>query len=175
MNAPWVHLSTDERVAWHWNRWRRAVPAAAALFAALVLAAPMLAPAPVVPLLPLLCLIVWGLYQPRLMPPWAALLIGIASDLTMALPLGVNATLMPLLAIGLREVGARLGARRFLVDWAIAGPLIAVYQLLALGLAGLVGTVRDPSLLVGQVLLSWALFPAIARAAAWAQRRIGFA
>lgn len=174
MNTPWTHLSHDERVAWHLGRWRRTLPAIIGLLAALALAAPMLAPAPVVPLLTLLCVIVWSLYQPRLMPPWAAFVIGVATDLALVLPLGVNATLMPLLVFILREWSPLLGKRRFFLDWLIVGPLIAAYQLLAFGLASLVGVPRDPTLLVGQILLSWALFPAIARAAAWMQQQIGF-
>lgn len=172
MTGPWVTLSADERFAWHWDQWRRALPALGVLVLAALLAAPVLGPAPLMPLLPLLGVIVWSLYQPRLMPPLAAFAIGAVTDLAMALPLGVNATLMPVLVLVLRWAGAKLGKRAFLLDWLGVGPVIAAYQLAAWALAGLVGGVRDPSLLVGQTLISWAVFPAIARAAAWVQARI---
>ena len=171
--TPWTQLSADERIGWHWSWWKRAIPAVVAFAAALALAAPVLAPAPLVPLFPLMCVIVWGLYQPRLMPPWAALAIGVASDLALALPIGVNAALMPALALLLRAGGG--GARRFALDWLIAAALVCGYQLAALGLAALIAPPRDPALLVGQTLLTAALFPAFARAAAWAQTRIGLA
>lgn len=173
MSGPWTNLSADERVAWHWGRWRRALPLLAALVAALALAAPMLAPSPLVPLWPLLFVIAWSLYAPELMPAWAALIVGLATDLALAVPPGVNATLMPVLALLVRAGGPQLGARDFWIDWLLTGPVIAIYQLLAVGLAGLIGAGRDPMLVIGQVLLGWALFPAVARLVAWGQRRIG--
>ena len=173
MNALWSDAMSDAPTPWTLGRWRRALPTLCAVAAAGLVATPMFGPAPVVPLLPLLCVIVWSLYQPRLMPPLAATIIGIATDLALAVPIGVNATLMPLCAILLRAGGARLAVRRFGIDWLMVGPLLIGYQLLAALIAGLIDTPRDPGLLVGQTLVSWALFPAIARAAAWAQARIG--
>ncbi len=173
MNGPWVTLSPDERFAWHWGQWRRALPALLVLAAAGLLAAPMVTPAPLVPLLPLLGVIVWSLYQPRLLPPLAAFAIGVVTDLAMALPLGINATLMPALVLLLRWGGPRLGERGFLIDWMCAGPVIALYQAAAWALGGAIGESRDPALLIGQTLITWAVFPAVARAAAWTQRQIG--
>ncbi len=173
MSQPWPDLISDQRLPRGPIRWRRALPLLVALAACVAVAAPMLAPAPVVPLLPLLCVMVWSVYQPRLMPPWAALLVGVASDLAMATPLGINATLMPLLALLLGAGGIWAGPRPFALDWLLAGLVIAVYQALAVGLAGLIGPPRDPGLLVAQTLLSWAILPAVARLAAWTQRIIG--
>jgi len=107
------------------------------------------------------------------MPPWAAVLVGLTTDLAQASPLGVNATLMPALTLVLRDLEARLGPRSFALDWAMIGPILIMYQLLAWGVLALLGATRDPLLLMPQVLISWAIFPAMARGAAWAQRRIG--
>lgn len=167
-------LRADERAAWHWRWWKRGLPALAAVLSVLLVAAPPVAPIPVAPLLPLLCVIVWTLYQPRLMPTWAALIVGLATDLALAMPVGVNATLMPALTLALRNAEPYLGQRSFAIDWALTGPVIAVYQLAACALMALVGATRDPTLLIAQTLITWAVFPAVARAAVWAQRRIGF-
>lgn len=169
MTAPWASLSWAERLRWLAERGRVGVPALAAVLCALALTAPMPGAAPVLPPLPLLVVIVWSLYQPELMPPWGALIAGVATDVAGGLPLGVNATIMPLVALALREGAGGRGARRFGTDWLLAGPVLGLSAL-----AGwwMLGTARDPSPLVAQTLIGWALFPAVARACAWAHRRL---
>jgi len=170
---PWQALPPEKRAVSPTRRWRRGLPVVGALALAWLTTLPAFGRAPMIPMLPLLCVIVWALYQPRLMPPWAALIVGVVTDLALALPLGVNATLMPALTLVLRELDARIGVRGFVLDWAAIGPLLIGYQLLAWSLLALVGTVRDPLLLFPQTFISWAVFPAAARGAAWMQRVIG--
>lgn len=148
------------------------MPLVGALATAWSMTFPAFGPAPIIPALSLLCVIVWALYQPRLMPPWAAFIVGAATDLALALPLGINATLMPALALILRDLESWLGVRRFAIDWALVGPLLTGYQMLVWGTLALLGTLRDPLLLLPQIVISWAVFPVVARGAAGMQRVI---
>lgn len=154
------------------SRLAAAVPALGAVMLALPLGAPELAPAPLVPLLPLLWLLAWGQYQPRLIAPWAAMLAGVVADLAMALPPGVNATLLPALALLMRTGSEAAQRRAFWKDWLIAGPVLIGYQMALLALSRAALPAHDPALVAGQTLVSWALYPAMARAVAWAERRL---
>lgn len=151
---------------------RDALPAVGAVLSALLMTAPLFGPAPLVPHLPLLVVIVWSLYHPRLLPPLLALGVGIVTDLALAMPLGVNATTLPAAALLLPPIGRRLGSRPFRTDWLLAGPTIAIALLATWQLAAIAGVGRDPALMGPQWLITWALFPAAARVSAWAQRLV---
>lgn len=172
MTAPWTSLTAIERAELAGGRARRALPALVTVLTALLVTAPVFGPGASVPHLPLLMVVVWRLYQPALMPPWAALVAGVIADLALALPLGVNATALPAAAMALRVLRQRFGHRPFLLDWLLALPFLALALLLGWQLTGLAGHPRDPAGLLPQLLTTWALFPAVARASAWGYRRI---
>lgn len=170
MNAPWGALTSAERVRWLAERGRFGVPALIAVGCALVVTLPVPGAMPVLPPLTLLVVIAWGLYRPTLMPPWAALVAGVAADLAGGLPLGINATLMPAVALLLRESAGWLGARRLVTDWLLAGAIVALYA--AAGWWMLGTATRDPTPLVAQTLIGCALFPAVAHASAWVDGKL---
>ncbi len=85
--------------------WRVAVPALSVLGLLWLMTAPLLLPVPVFPQLGLLGIFVWATFQPGLMPPWLAFLLGIVADLLFAQPIGVNATLFA------AHCGVRSGVR----------------------------------------------------------------
>lgn len=146
--------------------WRLLVPALLGLLAIALVAAPIFTRVPLVPQLPLLVVGAWALYQPRLMPPWLALLIGIATDLALALPVGLNGALLALTAFLLDQAGQTRQTRPFVMDWLLAGVIIAVYQLLVTEMAALQGTRWSLMAMVPQLLISWVLFPAVTRISA---------
>lgn len=152
--------------------WRLLVPAVFAAVSVVLAAGPMFTPVPFVPMLPMLVVGVWALYQPQLMPPWFALIIGLVTDFTLALPAGVHATLMPALAFFLDHGNRKQQTRPFLLDWLLAGFVVALYQLLATELAALGGARRPFSTLLPQLLVTWALFPAVTRISAWTYGRM---
>lgn len=151
--------------------WRLLVPLALGLAAIVLMAAPVFAPAPAVPHLALLIVGVWALYVPRLMPPLLALSLGIAADLALGLPLGVEATLMPTVAVLLAR--AHGGPRRpILMDWLLAGAVIAAYLWARTELVALGGAARPGARLLPQLLTTWALVPAATRLSAFVYGKV---
>lgn len=126
-----------EQFHWLLDHWRFGVPVLFAMFCLIAMTAPIMLPVPVMPHLALLAVLVWSLFQPRLMPPWTAFLIGLVTDLALALPLGMNATLLPLLTLAVAAIDRRFGHRSFNFDWLAAAALILVYEMLAWQLVAL--------------------------------------
>ena len=127
MTSPWRSMSSRERLHFVTGHWRYAVPAIASVIAIGLMAVPIFTPAPSVPHLALLVVYVWAAFQPTMMPPWLAFMLGLLADLWLALPLGTNATLLPLLALIAGFVERRFGHRPFLFDWLLVIP--AIYAL----------------------------------------------
>lgn len=145
--------------------WRILAPLGLGMAAIVLMAAPVFAPEPAMPHLALLVVGVWALYVPRLMPPLLALALGVAVDLALGLPLGVEATLLPAVALALSRVHD--GPRRpILLDWLLAGGLIAAYLWGRTELVALGGGVRPGARLLPQLLTTWALVPAVTRLSA---------
>lgn len=147
-------------------------PTLAALLAILPLTAPVGPHVPLVPMLPLLVVGVWALYQPALMPAPAALLVGLATDAALGQPLGVHATLMPAVALGLRLAHPFVQRAPFLLDWALALGALLLYALATAGLLALAGVRAEAWMALPQAVTSWLLFPAVARLSALAFRRL---
>lgn len=147
-------------------------PTLAALLLVLPLTAPVAPQLPLVPLLPLLVVGVWALYQPALMPPAAALLVGIATDAALGQPLGVHATLMPAGALGLRLAHPFVQRAPFWLDWALALVALLLYAMAAVGLLALAGVRTEVWMALPQAVTTWLLFPAVARLSAQAFRRV---
>lgn len=143
MNTPWASLTAEERLAVRINRWRQLVPSLTCLLALFVMSAPIVTSMPSMPHLALLTVLVWGLFQPVLMPPHVALLLGVVTDAALGLPLGINAVLMPAMAVAVAALERRYRHRPYSVDWALAALLVLAYQFFGWQLLRFVG--GDPS------------------------------
>jgi rod shape-determining protein MreD len=163
-------MNSAERRRYWWGHWRLGVPAATTLFLVLVMTAPLIVPVPVFPQLALLGIFVWATFQPGLMPPWAAFLIGMVADLLFAQPLGVNATLFAAAAGFVRTFEARYGHHGHGFDWGVAILLILGFELATWGLMSLAGRPVPLLPLAWQVLTSIAAYPLVVWFCAAAQR-----
>jgi rod shape-determining protein MreD len=136
------------------------LPAFTILAGALVLALPIPMVMGGLPMLPLLLLVAWSGVQPRLIPGWAAFLLGLLADALTGLPLGVlGASFVGVRVLG-SLAGARAGGRGLIEEWLAGAALLmaaAAFQMAALALAG--SAVAPQGILV-QALLSILLYPA---------------
>ena len=151
--------------------WRRIVPAASVVLAGLLSTAPIPVAAPIMPLLPLLTLAAWALFQPAMMPAWAGFPLGLTVDLLTGAPLGLNATLLPVatLTVGLLE--RRLGGQAYGFDWGVMAVVIAVHQALCWPLLWL-GGVEGPAMpLLLQAATTLIAYPLVAAFVGRLQRR----
>lgn len=173
MNTPWASLSAEERLAIRVGRWRRLVPTLTCLLALFVMAAPIVTASPSMPHLALLTVLVWGLFQPALMPPHVALLLGILTDAVLGLPLGINGVLMPATAVAVAALERRYGHRPYALDWVLVGLLVLVYQFLGWQLLRFVD--GDPAFgpLLWQAATTVLAYPVVVAIIARIQRRWG--
>lgn len=148
------------------------VPAGTVFLATLVMLLPIPLAWAVMPHIALLFVIIWASVQPRLIPAWAAFLLGLFADLLFGGPMGVWAVIFPATAIVVRLVEARLEGHSLAVDWAFAALLLILAQLVAWQLLGFVG--RNPGFwpMLAQALLSILAYPMVASVAARLQRRL---
>lgn len=79
---------------------------------------------------PLLFVIIWGVLQPRLLPAWLALVLGMVADAATGMPLGVRTLVFPLIIVTIQFSLTRLILRHLWVDWVAAAMLILLSQLL---------------------------------------------
>ncbi len=172
MTAPYRLMGPRER-ARYWRAYaERAVPGLVTLGLTAAMTAPLFAAVPVMPNLALLGVLVWASYQPGLMPAWLAFLLGGAADLLFAVPLGVEATLLPAVVLFVRLAEVRFGPHRYGFDWAFAAAVILVasvveWQLLALG--GVDGPLAP---LLVQAATTILAYPAVVALFAGIQRRL---
>lgn len=168
---PWRLMNAAERRRYWWGHWRLGAPALTTLGLVLLMTAPLIVPVPVFPQLALLGIFVWATFQPALMPPWAAFLIGIVADLLFAQPVGVNATLFAAAAAFVRLFEARYGHHAHGFDWGVATALIVIFELATWQLMALAGA-PVPLLPLGwQVASSIAAYPLVVAICSTAQRR----
>ena len=169
--APYRLMTRGERWRWWTGQWRRALPGAVTLALLLLMTLPLFTIFPVLPQLGLLGVFVWATFQPGLMPPWLACLLGIAADLLSGLPLGINATLFPATALFVRLFEAKFGHHVYRFDWAVLAAVTLVYALLSWQFLRFTGI--DARLL--PLLLQWlttvAAYPAVVVLCARIQRR----
>lgn len=170
-SAPYRLMSREERLTWWTGQWRRTVPALFTLGLVVLMTAPIFAPLPLMPQLGLLSVFVWATFQPALMPPWLAFTIGIVSDLLFGLPLGVNATLLPVTAMFVRGFESRFGHHVYSFDWIMLAAVALVFQLLGWQAARFAGSSSEFSPLLVQWLTTVAAYPAIVSLCATLQRR----
>jgi rod shape-determining protein MreD len=171
-SAPPLRLmNRRERRRYVLGYWRATVPALTVLALLWLMTAPLLLPVPVFPQLGLLGIFVWATFQPGLMPPWAAFLLGIAADLLFAQPIGVNATLFAATAAFVRGFEARYGHHGHVFDWGLASGVLVVFGLLTAQLMALAGRPVPLPPLFWQLVTSIIAYPIVVWLCAAIQRR----
>ncbi|MEY2883328.1 MAG: rod shape-determining protein MreD [Pseudomonadota bacterium] len=168
---PWRLMNTAERRRYWWGHWRLFVPTGVTFALLFLMTAPLLVPVPVFPQLGLLAIFVWAMFQPGLMPPWAAFLIGIIADLLFAQPIGVNATLFAATAAFVRVFEARYGHHAHGFDWGVASIVVIVFELLTAQLMALAGRPIPLQPLAWQAVTSIIAYPLVVWLCALVQRR----
>jgi len=172
VNAPYRLLSPTDRVHF-WSAFaRRGIPGALTLLLTALMTMPLFASFPLMPHFALLGVFVWATLQSELMPPWLAFLIGLAADLLLGLPLGVNATLLPMVAIFVRIFQATYGRHRYGFDWALAALVILAFEAMGWQLLAFAGTHGPFAPLLIQVLTTILAYPAVVWLCARLQRGI---
>lgn len=169
---PWRLMNAAERRTYWLGHWRLGVPAGVSLGLVFLMTAPVLVPAPVLPCAGLLGVFVWTTFQPGLMPPWAAFLIGAVADLLLAQPLGVNATLFAAAAAFVRAFEARYGHHTHGFDWGMAALLVVAFELATWQAMALAGQPVPLAPLGWQVLTSIAAYPLVVWLCGVVQRRV---
>ena len=164
-------MSAGERRRYLFSHWRLLVPSLSVLALLLVMTLPLLMPVPVFPQLGMLAIFVWATFQPGLMPPLAAFLLGMCADLLFAQPLGVNATLYASMAAFVRIWETRYGHHGHNYDWGVASVVIIAFAALTSQLMALAGR-PVPLLPMGwQVATSIIAYPIVVALCAAIQRR----
>ena len=172
MNAPYRLLSPDDRVRFWTGFAQRGIPGVLTLLLTALMTAPLFASFPLLPHFALLGVFVWSTLQVELMPPWLAFLIGVAADLLLGLPLGINATLLPLVAIFVRVFQGTYGRHRYGFDWALAAIVILVFEALGWQLLAFAGTHGPFAPLLIQALTTVLAYPPVVWLCARLQRGI---
>ena len=171
MSTDYRLRSPTDRLRWLVASWRGLVPATSILFLLFLMTAPIVLPWPGLPELGLLGVFVWATFQPGLMPPWVAFVLGLVADLLFGLPFGVEAMLFALTALFVRVFESRFGRHRFGFDWMILA-LVAVLNAglgcLLLGFAGVDTPLRP---LMIQAATTTATYPLVVLFCARLQRR----
>ena len=171
MSPPWRTLSQNDRPTMVAGRWRQLVPLLTCLAALFLMTMPVVTSGPSMPHLALLTVLVWGLFQPTLMPPHLAFGLGVLTDAVLGLPLGVNATLLPALALAIGALERRYGHRPYALDWLLAGLLVLAYQVLTWKLLGFVGGELPFVPLLGQAATTMLAYPLAVAVIGRIQRR----
>jgi rod shape-determining protein MreD len=172
MSIPWSQLTRDEKQQRLLGSWRLALPTGITLLSLLIMLLPVWVPGPLMPQMGLLGVAYWVLSRRSLMPPLSMFIIGLAQDLWLGTPLGLNALL--LLGFGLVLSGQVqvFASRPFSFGWLTMLPVAALYALLSWVLMQMfIGPVSFlPSLL--QAVTTALCYPVALWAHARVQRRI---
>ncbi|MFZ4689590.1 MAG: rod shape-determining protein MreD [Polymorphobacter sp.] len=164
-------MNAAERRLYWWGHWRLGVPAATTLLLVLVMTAPLVVPVPVFPQVALLGIFIWATFQPGLMPPWVAFLVGLIADLLFAQPLGLNAALFAAAAAFVRVFEARYGHHTHGFDWGVAAAAIIAFELATWQLMTLAGRPIPLPPLGWQIVTSIVAYPVVVAFCALIQRR----
>ena len=127
----------------------------------------------VAPSFALMAVYYWSLYRPDLMPPIAIFLVGLYQDLLSGGPLGLWA-LIYLMVYGI-IVSQRLFfiGKAFFAIWFGLGVVVALTSMIMWGICSLYyGTVLSPLPIIGQAILTFAIYPVFGRAFGFVQRRL---
>jgi rod shape-determining protein MreD len=150
---------------------RLALPALSTLALLLLMTAPLPIVLPLMPPLGVLAVFVWSMFQPGLMPPWVAFLLGLVADVLFGQPLGVDATALALVAMFVRGFEARYGHHAHGFDWAMAALMTAAHALLVWQLMALAGREVALAPMGWNCLTGLLAYPAVAMLCGWLQRR----
>ena len=172
MRAPYRLMTGEERAGWRLGLARAGIPGLVTLGLIVLMTAPLFASAPALPELGLLAVFVWASFQPALMPPWLAFLLGLAADALTALPFGVNGTLYAACALGVRIYASRFGLHRYGFDWLVFLAFMLAYALLAWQFLRFTGHAGPFAPLLIQVVTTSLAYPAVIAGAARLQRRL---
>lgn len=164
-------MNAGERWRYLLGYWRVTVPALSVVALLWVMTAPLLLPVPVFPHLGLLGIFVWATFQPGLMPPWVAFLLGMIADLMFAQPIGVNATLFAVTAAFVRIFEARYGHHAHDFDWGMASLVSIAFALLNAPLMALAARPIPLAPLVWQIGTTILAYPMVVALCAAIQRR----
>lgn len=174
MNAPWRQMDWTERAGLLAGRgWRAAIPALTVFLAVLFGSRlPVVSSTPILPDLGLPLLIAWRLYQPSLMPIWAALPLGLASDIMLVQPLGIDSTAWPLALAVMEILERRFIGRTFAIDWAVAALAVLIATLADWRLTLLMGQTAMLTPLLPRAVLAILTVPIALRLAAKTEARL---
>lgn len=151
---------------------RRLVPSLSVLLAILLMALPLPLAWGVMPHLALLLVVIWASIQPRLMPVWAAFLLGLAADLLFGGPLGIWALLLPVSVAAVRLAETRVEGHSLALDWAFAALISGLALLFAWQALHFLGSSPPLWPFLAQALLTLFAYPPVAAVAARVQRRL---
>ncbi len=144
---------------------RHLLPFGVSLLLVLLTAAPTHLPAfsGIAPVLGLVSVFYWSIYRPDLLPPYAAFLLGLLSDIVSGLPIGVSAFVL-LLVQGVTASQRRFFiTRTFLVAWWGFGMVsAAAFGVSWLLLGVLFDRVVDNQALMFEFLMTLAVYPVLA-------------
>lgn len=165
-------MNRRERLRWWLGQWRLGVPALVTLGLVALLTLPLPSPLAALPHLGLLAVFVWAMFQPDLMPPWLAFLLGVLSDALLGQPLGIDATLFPAAVLFVRLFEARFGRHLYGAEWALCAAVALAYALLSwqmLGFTGHPGALRQALV---EAVVTVIAYPAVVALCAAVQREL---
>ena len=154
---------------------RNALPVALSLTLALFTVVPFGVPhlAKIVPALNLIAIFYWSVWRPDLLPPLAVFLVGLIQDIVGGVPLGLNAFAFLLVnGVTVSQRTVFIG-KPFVMSWAgftVVGSGAMALQWLIMSLLNF--TLIGPEPMVFQLLITLALFPAVALALNGLQRAV---
>lgn len=170
--VPWSQLSRDEKQLRLLRSWRLAAPTAFTIATLLLMMLPVWRHGPILPQFGLLGICYWATNRPGLMPAFAAFIIGLVQDLWLGMPLGVNASLLMLVALVLASQNLVFASRPFSFAWLMMVPITLLYSVGSWALGAFGGRQSDFHMLLVQSGATLLVFPIITSLHARVQRRI---
>jgi len=132
------------------------------LFLLSVTALPVPRFGPVKPALLLMAIYYWSIYRPTITPPWLCFSIGLLLDFVSGLPLGVNAIVLTLVQMIVRDQRRFLMGQPYITIWAVFSLVVALAAALQWALYGLVNFHWAPPMpIMMNLIASVFLFPAV--------------
>ena len=151
---------------------RRSIPAISVFLAMLVMALPVPFAWGIMPHFALLLVLIWASIQPRLMPAWAAFLLGLLFDSMVGLPIGHSALMFSAVVAAVRLAEVWVDGHSLFFDWLFASIIILAAQMLSIQILQLVGHATPLGPMLVQAALTIVAFPIMVVLAARIQRRL---
>ncbi len=169
---PWSQLSREEKQIRLLRSWRLAAPTLVTIATLLLMMLPIWMQGPILPQFGLLGVCYWATNRPALMPAAAAFFIGLMQDMWLGAPLGVNATMLMLVALVLSGQHLVFASRPFSFAWWVMAPVTLLYAAGGWLLGKIGGQSMQGSLLLVQASTTFLAFPLATWLYARVQRRI---